>query len=99
MFTFQNDVVNKFPQTLVPVSQYLSDVANGTLPQVAIIAPPPDVFLDEHPTETSPVNIQAGPTYAASLLNALMNRPSCKDSSFLFPHHNFSPFFPPSTPH
>jgi phospholipase C len=93
MFTFQDDVVNKFTQNLVPVSQYLTDVANGTLPQVALIEPASDVFLDEHPTETSPVNIQAGAAYAASLINALMSSPSWKDSVLIFGHDEFGGLF------
>src|SRR5215813_9865060 len=32
IFTFQDQVVSQFPQNLVPISQYLTDVANGTLP-------------------------------------------------------------------
>jgi phospholipase C len=93
MFTFQNDVISNFPQNLVPVSQYFTDVANGTLPQVAMIEPASDVFLDEHPTETSPVNIQAGAAYAASFINALMNSPSWKDSVLIFSHDEFGGFF------
>jgi phospholipase C len=92
-FTFQDDVVNRFPQNLVPVSQYLTDVANGTLPQVAMIEPASDVFLDEHPTETSPVNIQAGAAYVASLINALMGSPSWKDSVLIFSHDEHGGLF------
>jgi phospholipase C len=93
MFTFQDDVVNKFPQNLVPISQYFTDVANGTLPQVAMIEPASDAFLDEHPTETTPVNIQAGAAYVASVVNALMGSSSWKDSIFIFSHDEFGGLF------
>ena len=93
MFTFQDQVVNTFPQNLVPISQYLTDVANGTLPQVAMIEPASDAFLDEHPTETSPVNIQAGAAYVASLVNALMGSSSWKDSVLIFSHDEFGGLF------
>lgn len=89
MFTFQNDVVSKFPQNLVPDSEYFTDVAKGTLPQVALIEPPSEVFLDEHPTETSPVNIQAGAAYVASLINALMKSQAWKDSAFILTYDEF----------
>jgi phospholipase C len=89
MFTFQDQLVSQFPQNLAPISQYFTDVANGSLPQVAMIEPASAVFLDEHPTETSPVNIQTGAAYAASLVNALMSSPSWKDSALIFSHDEF----------
>jgi phospholipase C len=89
MFTFQDQVVSNFPQNLVPISQYFTDLSNGTLPQVAMIEPASDAFLDEHPTETSPVNVQAGAAYVASLVNALMSSSSWKDSALIFSHDEF----------
>lgn len=78
---------------VVPVSQYFTDVANGTLPSVAFIEAGSFTGRDEHPsgkdlTQTPPVqeiiNIQSGAAYASSLINALMNSPSWKDSAFFF---------------
>lgn len=64
---------------VVPVSQYLTDVQNGTLPAVALIESGYNSGLDEHPDN----NVQVGAAYAASLINALMNSPSWKDSVFI----------------
>jgi phospholipase C len=65
---------------IVPVSQYLSDAANGTLPAFAFIEAGYFSGRDEHPGTGQ--NIQAGQQYVASLINALMSSPSWKDSVF-----------------
>ena len=64
---------------LVPVSQYLTDVKNGTLPAVAMIEGGYNSGLDEHPNN----NVQTGAAYVESLVNALMSSPSWKDSVFI----------------
>ena len=62
---------------IVPVSQYLTDVANGTLPAVSFIETAPGV--DEHPGK----NVQVGAAYVATLVNTLMASPSWADSVFI----------------
>jgi len=62
---------------IVPVSEYVSDVANGTLPAVSFIETSPG--FDEHPGK----NVQTGAAYAASLINALMTSQSWADSVFI----------------
>ena len=64
---------------IVPVSQYLTDVKNQTLPAVAMIEGGYNSNLDEHPKN----NIQTGAAYVESLINALMASPSWKDSAFI----------------
>ena len=67
------------------MSQYFTDVQNGTLPQVAYIETGIEVNgtsssgVDEHPQS----NIQLGAKFAAKLINALMNSPSWKDTVFI----------------
>lgn len=66
---------------------YFDDVAYGTLPHVAMIEGGYATGLDEHPTgdDTQPgSNIQAGAAYVSSLINALMESSSWKDSVFIF---------------
>jgi len=70
------------------VSQYLEDVQNGTLPNVALIEPAYGAGLDEHPTVNvtpgvPPTRIQDGARYVSKLINSLMNSPSWKDSAFI----------------
>ncbi len=75
---------------VVPVSEYLSDVKNGTLPAVSFIETGMFSGRDEHPTNFNPanpnvlggVNVQVGAQYVESLINALMASPSWKDSVF-----------------
>jgi phospholipase C len=64
---------------IVPVSQYFTDVANGTLPQFAFVEPAYGID-DEHPG--SGQSILSGQVQVAKMLNALMNSPSWKDSVF-----------------
>jgi phospholipase C len=86
-FTFGNTILQKYPQNLVPISQYFTDVQNGTLPQVAFIEPASEELLDEHPSDddvapSAAPNVQKGSQYVSTLINALMNSSSWKDSVF-----------------
>jgi phospholipase C len=65
---------------IVPISQFLTDVANNTLPQFSYIEPGFASGRDEHPGKTD--NVQFGTAFVASLFNALINSPSWKDSIF-----------------
>ena len=73
---------NAHHANVVPLSQYFTDVQNGTLPQVAYIETGIEVNdtsssgVDEHPKS----NIQLGAQFAAKLINALMTSPSWKDT-------------------
>ncbi|MFZ0270208.1 MAG: alkaline phosphatase family protein [Acidobacteriaceae bacterium] len=84
-FTFANTIVTQYPNNIAPVSQYFTDLQNGTLPQVAQFEPATDAGLDEHPTvnDDAPSNIQSGAAYVESLINALMQSSSWKDSAFI----------------
>jgi phospholipase C len=66
---------------IVPISEYFTDVANGTLPQFAYIEPGFISNLDEHPGAGTP--IAKGAQFVATLMQALMNSPSWKDSIFI----------------
>ncbi len=70
---------NAFSNHFVPVSEYFSDLQNGSLPQVAMIEPGSSCGLDEHPDE----NPQTGALYVSTLINALMQSSSWKDSVFI----------------
>jgi phospholipase C len=76
-FAYGQTIVNSpaLAQNLVPISQFTTDIQNGTLPQVALIEPASLAFLDEHPNDydiSSPANVQTGAQYAAGLINSLM---------------------------
>ena len=76
----------KYPGNIVGVDQFLLDVKNGTLPAVAYIEPGYNSGLDEHPgvDENVPgANIQMGAQYVSSLISALMQSVSWKDSVFI----------------
>lgn len=71
---------------IFPISQYFTDVKNGTLPSVAFIETGVETSdtggtspLDEHPD----ANVQKGAAYVASIINALMQSSSWKDSAFI----------------
>ena len=69
-----------------PIAQYLADLKNGTLPQVAFIETGVETSeaggtseLDEHPD----TNIQKGALFVTSLINPLMRSAYWKDSVFM----------------
>ncbi len=84
-FQWGHSIPQSYPNNLVPISQYLTDVKNGTLPEVAMIEPASPAGLDEHGSDSDsyPINIQLGAQYVESLINALMTSVSWKDSAFI----------------
>jgi phospholipase C len=89
MFTYGQTVASSptLSQNIVPISQFNTDVQNGTLAQVSLIEPASAASLDEHPNDIdtqSPSDIQAGAAYAEGLINALMASQSWKDSVMIF---------------
>lgn len=84
-FEWGQTIPENYPNNLVPISQYFTDVQNGTLPQVALIEPASDAGLDEHGSDSDqyPIDIQLGAQYVESLINALMTSSSWKDSAFI----------------
>lgn len=90
-FQWGQTIPAAYPQQLATMSQYFTDVQNGTLPQVAIIEPASNAGLDEHGSDTDQygVNIQQGAKYVSSLINALMTSVSWKDSAFILTYDEF----------
>ena len=72
-------------KNIVPATQFLTDAASGTLPQVAMIEPGYGISdSDEHPATNTPGgSVQRGSAYVSSLINGLMNTPSWSDSVFI----------------
>lgn len=78
------DPTNSFcidPNHIAPISQYFTDVANGTLPGFAFIESGSGVN-DEHPG--SGQSILDGQAQVAKVVNALMTSPSWSSSVFFF---------------
>lgn len=84
-FSFSQNIVSTFPQNIVPISQFFTDLQNGTLPQVAYIDPASDAGLDEHPSvsDSELSNVQTGANYVSTLINALMQSSSWQSSAFI----------------
>jgi len=74
-FTYAQHILLDSPQNIAPISEYFSDLTNGTLPQFAEIMPASDAGLDEHGSDSDnfPENIQAGARYVSTFINALMD--------------------------
>src|SRR4029077_15210216 len=66
---------------IVPISQFLTDVQNNTLPAFSYIEPGFVSGRDEHPGKTD--NPQPGAAFMNSLFVALINSPAWKDSIFI----------------
>jgi len=97
-FTYGETIVNSstLAQNLVPISQFTTDLQNGTLPQVALIEPASSAGLDEHPSDfdtSSPTNVQAGAQYASGLINALMTSSSWSDSVLFLTYDEAGGFY------
>ncbi len=106
-FTYETTIQNTptLAQNFQPISQFATDVANQTLPQVAMIEPPSDAGLDEHPNDTDqyPINIQQGAQWVQNnVINTLMwtnstpgsaPSPSWHDSALIFTYDEWGGFF------
>jgi phospholipase C len=94
-FAWSQNIPSKYPQNIAPISQYFTDLQNGTLPQVAQIEPATEAGFDEHPSvsDRTPTNLQAGANYVASLINGLMQSPSWNDSVFILSYDEFGGFY------
>lgn len=73
----------------VPATQFATDAANGTLPQVALIESGFETGQDEHPED----NVQKGALYAHDLVTSLINSPSWKDSVFFLTYDEGGGFY------
>jgi len=78
---FFSGFVSRHPNNFPPVSQFFTDVQNGTLPPVAYIDPGFQTGEDEHPGTGN--NIQKGAAFVTKLITALMQSPTWKDSVFI----------------
>lgn len=95
-FTYYQYVLNNMPNRFAPISQLLSDMQNGTLPQVSFVEPAGYVALDEHPSDddvTNAPNLQAGAAYVANIINTLMASPAWKDSAFILTYDESGGFY------
>ena len=84
-FQWGHTIPANYPNNIATMTQFFTDVQNGTLPQVAEIEPASAAGLDEHGSDSDqyPIDIQLGASYVSSIINALMNSVSWKDSAFI----------------
>ncbi len=76
----------------VPMEQFLADVQNGQLPQVAWIVP--NATFSEHP----PSGITAGMEYVTSLVNAVMQSPYWQSTAIFIAWDDWGGFYDHVTP-
>jgi phospholipase C len=90
-FQWGQTIPSQYAQNIAPISQYFTDLQNGTLPQVAQIEEASDAGFDEHPSvlDTTPTDIQSGAAYVSSLIQGLMASTSWKDSAFILTYDEF----------
>lgn len=100
-FAWGQTIPANYPNHLATMTQFFSDVQNGTLPQVAQIEPASGAGLDEHGSDSDqyPINIQLGAQYVSSLINALMTSVSWKDSAFILTFDEFGGLYDHVPPH
>jgi phospholipase C len=90
-FQWGQTIPTAYPQNIAAISQYFTDLAAGTLPQVAQIEPATDAGFDEHPSnsDAEPNDIQRGANYVSSLIDGLMTSSSWTSSAFIFTFDEF----------
>jgi phospholipase C len=96
-FTYGQTILQQYPQNIAPMSEYINDLKNGTLPAVALIEAASAKGLDEHPADydTDPpcCSIQAGAANTEQIINAFMTSSSWKDSAFILTFDEFGGFY------
>jgi len=94
-FTWGQTIPTQYPNNIAPISQYFTDLENGTLPQVAEIEPASDAGFDEHGSlnDSEPNDIQKGANYVSTLINGLMTSSSWKDSAFILTYDEFGGYY------
>lgn len=80
LLTFQ-PFADQHASKIVPLSQYFTDLQNGTLPAVALIETGYHSGRDEHP---GGANIQVGAAYVANIINSLMQSSAWSSSVFFW---------------
>jgi len=75
---------------IVPMTDYFTDLKNGTLPQVAFIDRDSKNGLDEHP---GGVQIQKGAAYVKKIVDALMASSAWQDSIFFLSYDEGGGFY------
>jgi phospholipase C len=71
-------VVEQNPGNVVPVSEFFTDCAAGTLPQVSLVDP--ESFEG---SEENPQDVQTGAYYAYQVINAVMNSPAWPSTALI----------------
>ncbi len=95
-------VADRASQHVFPMSQYYSDAAAGTLPNVSFVDPKfldtPRVESDEHP----PSNVQVGQKFVSDVINGLMASPNWGTSALFLTYDEHGGFYdhvaPPPAP-
>ena len=95
-FTYNRYVLNNLPNQFAPTAQLMSDIQNGTLPQVSFLEPAGYVGLDEHSNDTDilqPPSVQTGANYIAGIVNTLMSSPSWQDTVLILTYDEPGGFY------
>lgn len=95
-------VSDRASQHVFPMSQYYSDAAAGTLPNVSFVDPtitqPPKQATDEHPS----ADVQLGQQFVANVINGLMASPNWSTSALFLTYDEHGGFYdhvaPPPAP-
>jgi phospholipase C len=95
-FDYGSFALTNFPDKFASISQLMTDMQNGTLPQVSFLEPAGYVGLDEHSNDTDivhPPSVQSGAKYIAGILNTLMASPSWKDTVLILTYDEPGGFY------
>ena len=92
-FAAEFSYVQQHLDHVVPISQYYTDAADGTLPEVSFIDPifsgAPNTETDEHPSS----NVEVGQSFVYNVVNALETSPNWSDSALFLTYDENGGFY------
>lgn len=95
-FNYGSFALSNFPNQFASISQLMTDMQNGSLPQVSFLEPAGYVGLDEHSNDTDIVHapsVQSGAKYISGIINTLMASPSWKDTVLILTYDEPGGFY------
>ena len=94
----QVELLFKFVQAhaaghVFPISQYFTDAANGTLPQVSYLESDPFGDVNHESDEHPPANVQVGQKFTHDAMDALVHSPNWSSSAFFLTYDEHGGYY------
>jgi phospholipase C len=96
-------VQDHFAGHVFPLSQYFTDAANGTLPQVSFVESDPFGSVNEESDEHPSANVQVGEKFTHDIVDSLVNSPNWATAAMFLTYDEHGGYYdhvspPPAVP-